>query len=146
MMVPGTVPYRTDITSKVFILFFWQNVRTYLRMYIISYNYFYGIKLIQYFLLIYVYQYHLILQVDKVIHQTSNISIFVINMEFNMVIIIDLLFFSFPSAHIFHMNTTSMICILCYHFVMIETLCHGAADLNCFIFSWLVICAIENII
>ena len=37
--------------------------------------FFYGIKLIRYILLTYMYQYHIILRVDKIIHQTSNITI-----------------------------------------------------------------------
>ena len=69
----GTVPYRSIVNhyfdNKVFISLFL------FCTYIISYNFFHGINLIRYILLTYVYQYHLILQVDKVIHQTSNISI-----------------------------------------------------------------------
>lgn len=37
--------------------------------------FFYGITLIRYILLTYIYQYHIILRVDKIIHQTSNITI-----------------------------------------------------------------------
>ena len=40
-------------------------------MYIILYIFFYGIKIIRYILFAYMYQNHLILQVNKTIHQMS---------------------------------------------------------------------------